>query len=251
MPRKKTDSSSDAGDAKAAGAAAFVRHVRLTGGERGLVKNLSGFRKKHHSVPEFASAAAVAFLGKLCAGELAGDVEAFFQKAREAFAYKRKDIALDVASPSAVLTAKHFTLEWTYALDETAPDEWALTRTLHTLDFSDESADVFDGLFAGMFDRMVFSLVKGARVEDVIDAVESMGTAEDWTDPAPLSVTYPSSCATCTLRVADVPAEVVFNGGELSMVFPRAGSPRELIEAFAAVRHAFALARHPALEGLL
>ncbi|AWI10492.1 hypothetical protein [Ereboglobus luteus] len=252
MPRRKSESPNDSENAGSAGATAFIQHVRLAGRAHGLVKNLGGFSKKHHSVPDFASAAAVAFLGKLCADELAVEAEAFFQKARAAFAYKRKDISLDVSSPAAVLTSRHFTLEWNYALNEDDPAEWTLTRTLHTLDFSHENAEpAFEELFAGMFDSIVFALTKGARVEDVIDAVESFDTGEDWTNPAPLTVTYPSDCATCTLRVDGVPAEVVFSGGELSMVFPRAGSPRELIEAFAAARHAFALTRHPALMALL
>jgi hypothetical protein len=286
--RKKTAPADPATATGAASAAAtdFIRHVRLAGSTRGLVKNLRSFSKKRHSVPDFASAAATAFLGKLCADELAADAEAFFQKARAAFAYKRKDISLDVASPAAVLTARHFTLEWAYALDENAPSEWTLTHTLHTLNFGAgagasvgtsadapasaasskksaastptadtpaavPSAAAFDELFAGMFDSIVFALTKGARVVDVIDAVESLDSAEDWTNRAPLTVTYPSDCSACTLRVAEVAAEAVFTGGELSMVFPRAGSPRELIEAFVAVRQAFAFTRHPALAALL
>lgn len=237
----ETDADETAGAPRASD---FIRHVRLAGCARGLVKNLSGFSKKHHSVPDFASAAATAFLGKLCAAELAADTEAFFQKTRAAFGYKRKDLSLDVASPCAVLTTRHFTLEWAYALDTDAPAGWTLTQTLHTLDFAPDKSEAFDEVLSGMFDSIVFSLTKGARVEDVVDAVESL-------DPATLAVTYPSDCSACTLRVEGVAAEVVFTGGELSMVFPRAGSPRELIETFAAVRHAFALTRLPALAALL
>lgn len=262
MPRKKSKNTDEPASA-APNATDFIQHVRLTGRTRGLVKNLGGFSKKHHNVPDYASAAANAFLGKLCADELTADAEAFFQKTRATFAYKRKDISLDVTSPAAVLTARHFTLEWLYALDETAPAEWTLTHTLHTIDFTTdtdptpERAAAFDDLFAGMFDSMVFTLTKGAQVESVIDAIESLDPAETSSPntpddaTAPLTVTYPSNCATCTLRVEGVPAEVVFNGNELSMVFPRAGTPRQLIEAFATVRHAFSLTKHPALSALL
>lgn len=257
MARKKSDTSArnphpepqPGPDADAGDLSRFVRHVRLAGLTRGLVKNLRGFHKKHHSVPDFASAAAHAFLGKLCADELADEAEAFFQKARDAFAYKRKDISLDVTSPVAVLTARDFTLEWAYALDEDAPAEWTLTHTLHSL--ADPRHPAFDEHFGGLFDRIVFSLTKGAPVEAVIDAVEALDTTEDWTNPAPLTVTYPSDCSSCTLRVTDIAAEVVFNGGELSMVFSKTGTPRELLETFAEVRRAFAFTKSPALAGLL
>jgi hypothetical protein len=44
---------------------------------------------------------------------------------------------------------------------------------------------------------------------------------------------------------------VRFDGSELAMVFPRSGSPGELLAAFVAVREAFALTKRPVLAGLL
>jgi len=88
-------------------------------------------------------------------------------------------------------------------------------------------------------------LTKGAPVEAVIDAVE--GLAHD----DALKVEYPSDCSDCTLAVTGVSATVRFDGSELAMVFPRSGSPRELLEAFVAVREAFALTKKPVLAGLL
>ncbi|MDR0352464.1 MAG: hypothetical protein LBI02_03610, partial [Opitutaceae bacterium] len=185
-------------------------------------------------------------------------------------------LSLDVASPSAVLSARDFTLEWDYSLDEGAPDEWVLTRTLRGLRGADVARTAaFDALFAGMFERIVFGLKKGASVESVIDAVEGLDEDESGVEgesgdeesgdeatggavcggavceAARLSVDYPSDCRCCTLRVEGVTAEVEFDGGELAMVFPRAGSPVELIDAFAEVRRVFVLSKNRALAGLL
>jgi hypothetical protein len=41
------------------------------------------------------------------------------------------------------------------------------------------------------------------------------------------------------------------SGATLAVEFPRAGSPRELLEAFAQVREAFVLTRDATLAGLL
>ena len=49
----------------------FVSRISLVGRSTGLVKNLAGFRKQHHTVPDAVNAATTAFLGKLCAAELA------------------------------------------------------------------------------------------------------------------------------------------------------------------------------------
>ena len=43
-----------------------------------MVKTLGGFKKGHHTVPDAVNATTNAFLGKLCAGELAADGETLF-----------------------------------------------------------------------------------------------------------------------------------------------------------------------------
>ena len=82
------------------------------------------------------------------------------------------------------------------------------------------------------------------RPEDELDD-------EDDPDAARLRVDYPSDCRDCTLTMEGVDASVVCDGATLEMRFSRNGSPRELIEAFAAVRKAFALTKDRALAGLL
>ena len=223
----------------------FVSRISLTGRSQGAVKALAGFRKQHHTVPDAVNAATEAFLGKLCSTELAAEGELFFQRAKQAFGYKRADLTLEVTSPTAVLTAKDFTLELAYALEKANPASYDLTRTLHSLrDGLLVERPEFDELFAAMFTGVVFGLAKGARVEAVIDAVEAQGAGA-------LTVSYPSDCRHCVLAVAGVAAEVVCDGATLEMRFPRAGSPRELVAAFAAMRSAFVLAKHPVLAGLL
>ena len=225
---------------------AFVQHVRFVGRSSGLVKTLSGFKKSHHTVPDAVNPATSAFLAKLCADELAVEAEKFFQHARAVFGYKRKEINLEVASPNAVLAAKDFTLELAYALDETGAASYLLTRSLHGLRSTDfvETSEC-ETVFAQQFSELAFVLTKGAPVEAVVDAVEGLEG-----DDA-LKVEYPSDCSDCTLAVAGVSAVVRFDGSELAMVFPRSGSPRELLEAFLVVREAFALSKRPVLAGLL
>ena len=197
-------------------------------------------------MPDAVNAATSAFLGKLCASELAAEGEQWFQRAKAAFGYKRAELTLEVASPAAVLAAKNFTLEIAYALEAADPGGYSVTHTLHNLSSGElVERPEFDDLFARMFEGMVFGLTKGARVEAVIDAVEAQAGAGG------LSVSYPSDCRHCVLAVAGVDAAVVCDGATLEMRFPRPGSPRELVAAFATVRSAFALSKDPVLAGLL
>ena len=224
----------------------FVSRLSLVGRRTGRVKALASFKKQHHTVPDAVNAATSAFLGKLCASELAAEGEQWFQRAKAAFGYKRAELTLEVASPAAVLAAKNFTLEIAYALEAADPGGYSVTHTLHNLSSGElVERPEFDDLFARMFEGMVFGLTKGARVEAVIDAVEAQAGAGG------LSVSYPSDCRHCVLAVAGVDAAVVCDGATLEMRFPRPGSPRELVAAFATVRSAFALSKDPVLAGLL
>lgn len=233
--------------AKAAGdPRSFISQVSLVGRGGGAFKSLPGFDKSRHTVPDAVNPATTGFLARLCAPELATEAEEFFQRTRAALAYKRKDLSLDVTSPQAVLSAKDFTLEWLYALEEADPASYAVTRTLHSLrNASLLDVPEFDALFAGSFASIHFLLAKGVRVEAVIDAVEGLEA------DAGLRVDYPSDCRSCTLTVNAVDATVICDGATLEMTFPRAGSPKELVLAFAAARQAFALTKDKALAGLL
>lgn len=224
----------------------FISAISLTGRGEGAVKSLSGFRKQHHTLPDAVNAVTTAFLGKLCAHELAAEGEQIFQRAKAALGYKRADLSLEVASPGAVLATKDFTLELAYELEKDDPARYRVLRTLHSLR-SGELVDLpeFEELFAALFSGIVFALAKGVRVEAVIDAVEAQ------VGKSGLTVSYPSDCRHCVLTVDGVAAEVICDGATLEMRFPRHGSPRELIEAFGRVRSAFALTKDSVLAGLL
>lgn len=224
----------------------YVSRISLVGRSRGTVKSLAGFKKQQHTVPDAVNAATTAFLGKLCAGELAAEGEQLFQRTKAALGYKRADLALEVISPNAVLTAKDFTLEIAYALETGDPASYGITRTLHSLRSGELVGQAeFNELFGAMFSGITFILAKNVRVEAVVDAVEA-GAGEDG-----LSVHYPSDCRHCVLSVDGVAAEVLCDGATLELRFPRHGSPADLVATFAAVRAAFALTKNRVLGGLL
>jgi hypothetical protein len=232
---------------------AIFQQTRWTGETRGLFKNLSGFDKKRHTVPTAATPAAAAFLGKLCAESLREECEAFFQRARVALGYKRREISLTIEGGAALLEARDFTLEWEYSVAPEAPAEWILTRTLRNVRNSEflRLAE-FGGLFTGAtgFGALEFWLEKPVRVEDVIDTVEALSPTDADANTA-LSVEYPSDCSRCVLRVAGVAAEVVFLGAVLRMEFPAQGEPAALADEFMRVREAFGLTKADVLAGLV
>lgn len=224
----------------------FISEVRLIGRRTQAFRSLRGFDKSRHTVPDAVSSATSGFLARLAAPELGEEAESVFQQVRRGLAYKRAELSLDVTSPSAVLTARDFTLELAYALDEADPGTCLITRTLTGLTRPElVEHPEFDRIFAGAFETIAFGLAKGVRVEAVIDAVEALDGVGG------LEVSYPSDCRDCTLTVPGVEAAVVCDGASLELRFSRAGSPRELIAGFAAVRSAFHLSRASVLGGLV
>jgi hypothetical protein len=222
----------------------IIAGIGFIGRGGGQVKALGGFKKGHHTVPDAANAVTNAFLGKICGPELAAQAEKLFQDVRTRLDYKRKDVALNVTGPLAVLTARGFTVEIFYALEDSAPGRYGVTTTLRDLSDGDlAQREEFAAIFAGKFTEISFALKKGARVEAIIDVIEALD------GEGGLAVSYPSDCRECVIRVAGVDAAVRCSGGTLEMVFPRAGAPHELMAGFAAVRGAFAVNR--VLAGML
>ena len=215
-----------------------IAGIGFIGRGGGAVKTLRGFHTGRHTVPDAANATTNAFLAKLCAAELAEEGETLFQQVRTGLGYKRKDVSLAVAGSGAVLAAKDFSVEIAYSLEEADPARYTVTTTLRELRQADLARTAeFAAIFAGKFAEISFALRKGARVEAVIDAIEALD------GEGGLSVRYPTDCSQCEIGVAGVEATVRCTGSSLEVVFPRAGSPAELMDGFAAVRGAFAISK--------
>ncbi len=222
----------------------IVAAIGFVGRGGGLVKALSGYRKGFHTIPDAANDATNAFLAKVGEKELADEAEALFQAVRAALGYKRKELSLSVGGGLAVLTAKDFAVEIGYAIEEERPERYVVTTRMRELKSAELArTESFAAVFAGKFSEIVFGLRKSASVEAVVDAIEALE------GEGGLSVTYPSDCSECEIRVEGVDAHVRCTGSELGMVFPRAGAPGELIDGFAAVREAFRIDRE--LAGLI
>jgi hypothetical protein len=113
-----------------------------------------------------------------------------------------------------------------------------VTTTLRELrELEVARGEAFSRIFAGMFSEISLSLQKGARVEAVIDVIEGLNREGG------ISVNYPSDYRDCVIRVEGVDADVRCTGASLDLIFPRSGSPAELIDAFASVREAFQISK--------
>ena len=104
--------------------------LSLSGSSSGVVKRLRGFRKDRHTVPDAVNSATQAFFARICADEIAEEAEGWFQRARAACGYKRADLRLELGAANALLLARDFSFEITWALDPSDPGTYTSTRTL-------------------------------------------------------------------------------------------------------------------------
>ncbi|MBE2212767.1 MAG: hypothetical protein IAE82_02775 [Opitutaceae bacterium] len=217
----------------------------MVGVSGGVVKRLRGFHKGRHTVPDAVNPATEAFFARIAADDIAEEAESWFQRVRTACGYRRSELRLETGTAGALLLARDFSLEIAWALDPADPSTYGVARTLRDVrDAAFVQGEACESVFAGTFSRLVFTLSRGVSVEAVIDAVEALP------EPARLTVAYPADCSMCTVQVPGVEAVVRCTGATLELEFPRAGSPRELIEAFGAVRTAFRFSESGPLAGL-
>ncbi|MEO7797885.1 MAG: hypothetical protein ABIY47_09195, partial [Opitutaceae bacterium] len=121
---------------------------------------------------------------------------------------------------------------------------YLVTTMLHSLKSADLArTEDFNRVFAAMFTELSFGLKKSQSVEAVIDLIEALDGGEG------LRVSYPSDYRECIIGVEGIDVQLRCSGAALEMVFPRAGSPGELIERFAEIRSAFAVSRE--LAGII
>jgi len=81
-------------------------------------------------------------------------------------------------------------------------------------------------------------------VIDAVEALDDAGSGGRAVDrAAPLRVSYPSDYSYCEIAVEGVAACVRCTGASVDLLFPKAGSPLELLREFAAVRAAFQLSK--------
>lgn len=186
-----------------------------------------------------------AFLGKLCAGELAEESETLFQGVRTGLGYKRKEVSLAVAGQSAVLVAKDFSVEIFYALEEGDPTRFAVTTTLRSSAMrSWRGRRSLRKFFRQVFGDLVWPEKRGECRSGDRCHRGARGQGRRWA-AGELSVGLQCmrnhrgrrGSRGCAAR------------GQLEVVFPRASGPAELMEGFAAVCGAFAISR--VLGGLI
>jgi hypothetical protein len=178
------------------------RNISFSQTEKGKVRDLDGFKKGFHHVPDDYNDATSSFvrsIGDSRVDEVAAD---WHQRLRSQFGYKRKEIDYDgVVGGSAVIRTPDFTLSIYLDLNRAESTEYTLKTVVEEFNapgilFSDKFNSVFDG----EFNRLSITFDGTVDVTSVIDALEAAGHNPDYDSSAKKAALFLPSGQTLEIR---------------------------------------------------
>lgn len=174
----------------------FLRTV-LAGEQSGRVRKLKGFVKGSHHEPDACFPAAEAFIRKIGREELEELAESFFQRFRQDFGWKRKELSCTHDEMGSHLRTPDFELHLSLVQDPKEPRLYCQRLELSGFESFDVLAsDGFARCFHGHLDTVRMHFRETLDLADIIDAWE------DNPEVAPL-LDYPSDISSLRVRPSD------------------------------------------------
>ncbi|MDP0496454.1 MAG: hypothetical protein Q7Q73_09630 [Verrucomicrobiota bacterium JB024] len=174
-----------------------IRSIDLWGRVGGRVRDLSGFRKSVHRVPDSVSERTREFVARIAEGDLAEEANALRDQLKKNFGYKRKELTFACEGASALISTKDFDLAITYAHDEEDRQAYVITYQLGNIKNPEAVSDPgLQGILFRHFDEVRITLEAAYRIEDLIDTVEEE-------EPDGVELDYPDDCSTLTILIAN------------------------------------------------
>lgn len=198
-----------------------VKDATLRRLQTGDVKDLSGFNKaKGHKPPAYYTRTTQSWVAGLAEGDLAQEMEAYFQKIQSEKIYKRRELEYDPpADGGAAIRTPDFAFSITYSQSESDPTEYHIVRELSRLNNPDILVEGwFNDLFRRVFNEGVLEFSGPLDIEQFIDLAEDSG----------LDVDYDADATYCRFTIPGFDGAVTVRADSLIYHFRRAETPIEM-----------------------
>lgn len=170
-----------------------VKSIDLIGARSGQVKELSGFKKGLHQVPETVNGYTASFVAGIAAQDVEFEATKLYEQIKSNFKYKRRDIKLELDGASAVVATKDFDLSITYSQDTEDPGSYSIEYLINNVRDAEALNDEgLQNILDRHFDEVRFLLKGEIDLEELIDAIESEDDGE-------ILIDYPADCS--SLRI--------------------------------------------------
>jgi len=152
---------------------ARMRRVVFRSETPGKIRDLAGFRKSH-GLPERANEWARKFVNRIAQPDLKADVDAMFDRIRETFNYKRKDLEASAERDGfGFIRTPDFEYTVSVEVNPEEPTSVIWRREVGRLAGADfVRSEGFGAVFAESFDRLAFEFAEPVDVAAFVDRLE-------------------------------------------------------------------------------
>jgi hypothetical protein len=238
----------DARDAAKKAAAFNMTSIEIFDTEEGDIKDLPGFVRKSHHVPEKVGKAQNDFVRAKVGSLVKDEIDEMSKRIKNRMGYTRTELKVAAGEGDAEgsITTPDFTYMVEVSQSDENPKEYIIKRTLFDVSDPDIINDKeFNGIFDGHFRALSFSFNKPINIDKIIDRIEAMRKAAavelDYTpgDTSKLTVIFPASTN-----------EIVIERNSINITIPQAASPAALVDVYKDTRLLLDGAKIKLLEGV-
>ena len=210
--------------------AGALTHVVMSGVRAGKIKQLSGFNKQWHSLPDEINSKTSALIESIGSEEVDEWSAELFQQIKVAFKYKRREISCDSGDGCASIRSPDFDVDINIMIDPDDLSGYLIETAVRRFNSpAIVQSPAFGEVFANTFNLLRFDFSSTFDIEDIVD------TIEDLEDEA-VQVSYPPDCSSCAITTSTLAGEIRFEPGNFCIQLDRRGAPEELIGSFIAAQ---------------
>ena len=197
------------------------------------VKELRGFQK-HFSIPDRVSPRATAFVRDLASDEMRAALDQIQNQIRQAFGYKRRQLASYTDGGCVGVTTPHFTFQIRLDLHPEDPAQaiWA-SEIVDITDPEVAVSEAFESVFGDSFHAIEYELDQPIVIADLIDELEDLAQDQD---QQAFRLEYPADYAYCELAIRDAGFKLRVEPTRVIVSFSRRQSPKILVASLRSAR---------------
>ena len=219
-------------------------NISLLSEEEDNVKNLPGFIKGYHKVPNYIGSTPNSFIQDKGASIIEDEISNLCKELKEKLKYKRTEIRPSTDKGGGSIETPDFDYSITISQSENEPADYIIIRKLENFKNSEIVTDsLFNKIFTSFFDNLVFDLSKRIDITDLIDKIEALE------DSSPITVKYnPTDLSKCNIKIKGLDYSINVTTVSISITTDYQTTPERLITAFKETQ--FAILANPELKML-
>jgi len=151
-----------------------IRRIEFITQSEESVRNLSGFKKRFHKVPDYKSQAADNFVCNISEKEIKEQMEPIANSLRKLLKLRRKDYEITNEGGYSLFECPYFSYEYSIELQEDDPSTVVFTGKFTPIDIDKliDVSDDIDSCFPEWFDTLIYTLSKSLNIAQLIDKIE-------------------------------------------------------------------------------